>query len=120
MICTLIKNDYILMEPSLLTSPPRERVRLRPEDVKWGRSICRAHQPAHSGARASEGLSGAVLRVCVEVELSSSFEHKNTRPCGWCSLSSPELGGSHQAPWILTHVLGTGLIVYTDPVSQHL
>lgn len=58
MICTLIKNDYILIEPFLLTSPPRERVRLRPEDGKLGRSNCRAHQPAHSGARVSEGLRG--------------------------------------------------------------
>lgn len=101
MICTLIKNDYILIEPFLLSSPPRERVRLRPEDVKLGRSNCRA-QAAHRGARASEGLSAEVLGVSVEVELSSSFEHKNTPFCGWCSLSSQELGGSHQAPWILT------------------
>lgn len=43
----------------------------------------------------------------MEVELSSSFEYKNTPSCGRCSLSSQELGGSHQAPWILTHVLGT-------------
>ena len=60
MIRTLIKNDYILIEPFLLTSPGREKLRLRPEDAEWGRSGCRAQpkggEPAWGGGTEWPGV----------------------------------------------------------------
>lgn len=65
MICTLIKNDCILIEPFLLTSPPRERGRLGPEDGKPGKpNAGHSQQPTGAQAWGAEWRGVRGVRRC--------------------------------------------------------
>lgn len=65
MIRTLIKNDYILIEPFLLTSPRQGRPGLRAGDGGWGPGPTRARASARPrlGGERTAGAGGEVLGV---------------------------------------------------------
>lgn len=94
MIRTLIKNDYILIEPFLLTSPRQGRPGLRAGDGGWGPGPTRARASARPrlGGERTAGAGGEVLGVVpAQVWASPLNSADASPPHPWvCSLRSKE------------------------------
>lgn len=70
MICTLIKNDYILIEPFLLTSLSRREDGAAARDVGWDRVPLQGRASSRPGPQ-----SGADLEVGAGGEVLGVFAH---------------------------------------------
>ena len=67
MICTLIKNDYILIEPFLFTSPSQGEDGAEARDAGWGGVPLQGRASSRPGPQSGADLGGAggeVLGVC--------------------------------------------------------
>ena len=106
MICTLIKNDSVLIEPFLLTSPSEGKAEAESRGCKMGQGPTAGHsQPSLSPQRGAHrgGTEWLGVGGCEEVDWNTPLNFKDSHSCRWCSLRFQELGGRHQAPWIPTH-----------------